>query len=140
MRTKAMALLSRMWKAISAKRTAWGWIFALVSAVLYVSDKWDSLNSFYEKLKKMGPFFKFVSDAAQAPVVQLSIFLLGVTWIGIAAVISARKTGKFSAVNFGDLITFSPDRPDEIQIYRHNPPLSPKKPGSRIGVSCDKDI
>ena len=82
---------SKMWKAISAKRTGWGWLVAAVSVLLYLSDKWDSLNSIYEKVKKMGPLFTFVVDAARAPLVQLSVFVVGVLWIGLAAFFSAKR-------------------------------------------------
>lgn len=94
MQAEAVALLSKMWKAISAKRTGWGWFFALISAIFFLSDRWDSLNSFYEKLKKMGAFFKFVVDTAHSPFVQLSVFAAGVIWIGLAAFFSAKAPGK----------------------------------------------
>jgi len=81
-----------MWKAISTKRTVWGWVFALISALLYLSDRWDSLKSVYEKLKTMGPAFKLVVDAAQSPFVQLIVFIAGVVWIGAAAIFSARAS------------------------------------------------
>ena len=93
MQTEVAALLSRMWKAVSAKRTGWGWIFAVISAVLYVSDRWDSLNSFYGKLKGMGALSNFLVNAARSPLVQLSVFVAGVIWIGIAAVFSAKAAG-----------------------------------------------
>ena len=87
-----VGLLSKMWKAISTKRTGWGWFFALISALVYLSDRWDSLTSFYEKLKTMGPVLKFVVDAAQSPLVQLAVFIVGVVWIGVAAILSAKAS------------------------------------------------
>jgi hypothetical protein len=131
-------LLSKMWKAISTKRTGWGWGFALISALLFLSDKWDSLNSFYEKLKKMGPVLRFLADAAQSPLVQLVVFIAGVVWIGIAAVISARRTGSsFAAVTFEDAIIVPSERRDGAELLRDmGKPTTARFSG--IKVSYDK--
>jgi hypothetical protein len=94
MQAEAIGLLSKMWKAISAKRTGIGWILFLLSLLLHLSEKWDSLASFYEKLKKMGPFFKFLTDAAHSPLVQLVVFAAGVIWIGLAAFFSVKASEK----------------------------------------------
>src|ERR1700720_3477427 len=89
MQTEATGLLPKMWKAISAKRTMWGWVLALVSALFYFSNGWDSLQSLYEKLKKLGPFFKFIAEVAESPLCPLIILVAGIIWVGLAAWFSA---------------------------------------------------
>src|SRR5258706_14631794 len=94
--------------ALVAKRTAGGWCLFILFALFWISDRWDSLNSLIGKLKKMGPVAKFLVDAAQSPFVQLCIFISGAIWIGVAAVISSRRTGSnSSAGTFYDAILLS---------------------------------
>src|SRR6266481_1788071 len=107
------------WLALVAKRTAPGWLLFFLSALFWLSDKWDSLNSLIVKMKNMGPFFKFIIDAAQSPLVQMSVFILGILWIGRAAVIAARKTGSsFAGVDFGDAVITPIERPHEAVLLR----------------------
>src|SRR5436309_15316520 len=104
MQAGAAGLPSRMWKAISVKRTAWGWIVAILSVLLHFSDKWDSLHSSYEKLKHMGAFLKFIADAAQSPLVQLTVLMTGLLWVGLAAFFSARNARIVPSGNHDSLI------------------------------------
>jgi len=143
MRAEAMAFLSKMWKAISAKRTATGWILFLCSLLLHFSDKWDSLNSLIGKIKNMGSFFKFIVDAAQSPLVQICIFILGILWIGIAAMISAKRTGRsydaedariVPAQDFSDPVYDRPFRRTESSLQ---PDLQSRR---RLKISCDPGI
>ena len=103
--------LKAAWSALLAKRTAAGWVFFLLFALFWVSDKWDSLNSLVGKMKNMGPFFKFIGDATQSPLVQLCVFILGVVWIGIAAVIAARTGKHVNAPNTAQ-VSILGERPD----------------------------
>jgi hypothetical protein len=70
----------------------------------------------------MGPVAKFLVDAAQSPFVQLCIFISGAIWIGVAAVISSRRTGSnFAAVTFDDAIIVPSGHGDGIQPIVHHP-------------------
>lgn len=91
--------IRKAWSTLWQKRTAGGWILFFISAVFWLSDKWDSINSFYEKIGKMGPFWKLVTDAAQSPIVQLGTFLIGVIWIGLAAFCAAKPSEKHAAAS-----------------------------------------
>jgi hypothetical protein len=99
MQAEALELVRKMWKSISGKRSALGWFLAIISALFYLSDKWDSLNSLFEKLKKMSALSKFVVDAAHSPLVQLSILVLGFVWIGGAALFSVKASEKRVALS-----------------------------------------
>ena len=120
------AKIEAAWSAVWQKRTIGGWILFLCSLILHFSDKWDSLNSLIGKIKNMGPFFKFIVDAAQSPIVQLCVFVLGVLWIGIAAVISAKRTGRsYHAVTFQDAVIVPSEHHDGALLLRRQEQAPP---------------
>jgi hypothetical protein len=73
------------------KRTLGGWIFLVVLAVFFISDRFDSVSSLLGKMARLGTSYKFVIDALQTTSVQVVLFLIGSAWIGIACYLAAPK-------------------------------------------------
>ncbi len=90
-----------IWSALVAKRTVGGWLFALLWALFYISDKWDSAISLFNKLRQMGPWLKLVADLGQSPITQPVVFGLGFLWIGIAVIIGLRAPKSIAPANDG---------------------------------------
>jgi hypothetical protein len=112
---------------IFIKRTRGGWIVFGTLVLFFLSDKFDSINSMFSKVKSMGEVSRVVIESLQSPGIQVVLFFAGCAWIGIACYLGPKEYFP------------SEERLRELQKARREA-LAEDEPKNRIAVRSGRDV